>query len=868
MPHTSARERLTARHLILPLVVVLALLIATQTTRPLETVAYDALIRSNPLPPADDLAIIAIDERSLSQLGRWPWPRTRHAELLTQLSRYDVAAVGFDILFSEPSENPADDRIFAEALRAHGRAVLPVYLFPGSHNQPLSEYLPLPQLTDAAPALGHVHVELDNDGIARGLYLHQGLGSARWPALALALRYRDGITEPPLAARIASPFVNVRSDYRAIPFAGPAGTIPTLSYVDVLEGRIPLEQLRHKVVLIGATAAGFGDVLPAPVSAQGTPLSGVEFHANVYSALRQNVGIHDVSPIARALGGIALILLIALTFPRLGPGQTFALALLLALIPCGLSAWLMAQHWLWLPPAELALIPLLAYPLWSARRLSALNQFLNRQLERLGREQGLTLHAPDQRPPGRLLDQICELLEPAGWWLSADDKPIARCALSGEDAPDERVPGLWIHRDQQSWIRLHRDGTLYLLGIQWSDKHALPACREFLHRLSLSSGLQPHPLTLPTERVAARIGQVQGAIDTLAEMRSFIGQGFERMPDGLIVTDALGVVQFVNGRITQWFGEPGPSLIGMPLLRLLRARDGDPDNDWGTLLADTLLAGRAVSAEAAVSGRALLLHLVPFKLSEFGQTGLIANVIDISPLREQERQHREAINFISHDVRSPLVSQLALIEQLKRAPGDIRVEQLDHLARLARRSYQLAEEFVQLARAEQVSPTLFYECELLAIVENAVEALTDMATAHRIRLDLDGEEDVWVRGNAELLERAVINLLSNAIQYSPSDSAVEIRVERLASSGGTLAQVSIRDHGPGIPPQELPRLFRRFHRQRLDEMQGRKGAGLGLSFVKVVTDKHGGQIDVASQPGEGSTFRLRLPVETTTGHSP
>src|SRR5690606_7071204 len=96
---------------------------------------------------------------------------------------------------------------------------------------------------------------------------------------------------------------------------------------------------------------------------------------------------------------------------------------------------------------------------------------------------------------------------------------------------------------------------------------------------------------------------------------------------------------------------------------------------------------------------------------------------------------------------------------------------------------------VQLARAEQLSETRFYECELLAIVENARDSVGEQALEKQIQLQLNGTEDLWLKGNAELLERAVINLLTNAVQYSPAKTTISIQVYR----AGHLACLAIAD---------------------------------------------------------------------------
>src|SRR5690606_19116539 len=123
---------------------------------------------------------------------------------------------------------------------------------------PLSEILPLPALVDAASRLGHAHVELDEDGIARGLFLYQGVGTARWPTLSLALLqaldpraahdHEAALAPDASAASNGSPWFNQRRDFQRIPFAGPAGTITTYSYAAVLNGRLPPDALRDKIL--------------------------------------------------------------------------------------------------------------------------------------------------------------------------------------------------------------------------------------------------------------------------------------------------------------------------------------------------------------------------------------------------------------------------------------------------------------------------------------------------------------------------------------------------------------------------------------------------------------------------------------------
>ncbi|WP_111496557.1 CHASE2 domain-containing protein [Marinobacter bohaiensis] len=847
----------TAWKLALPLIGIAILLKLAGIPQRLDLWLYDTLALSTSLAPSSSLELVAIDEKSLRELGRWPWPRSRHAQLIDRLRDAGARVVVFDVLFTEPG---TEDPTMARAMREQGSVILPVHLYPASADAPLSEQLPTPTLTRAAAALGHVHVELDEDGIARGLYLYSGLGRASWPAISLAAAqladHAQGVSLRD--DQQVSPYVNVRSQYAYIPLAGRVGSIPTTSYSDVLAGRVSMERFAGKTVFIGATAPGFGDVLPTPLSGLASPMSGVEFHANAYSALVQDKLMLVIPAYQQFLLAAAVIVFISLALPQLKPSHTLWVCLMTSALLL-LAVTLLFRHAsTWVPVSQALLVPLIAYPLWSTRRLTLLNTFLNRQLDILSRDPGLGLKDIHQQQPIRIVEELRLLLQAEGWWLSQDDLIMAQHGLSRRDRPKSLESGLWTHRGDQSWIRFARGNRSFELGLMLPASLGREASRRYLQRLRLDSPgyFQGRERNYPGENIGDRIERVQGAIESLTDMREFIARGFERMPDGVIVTDAMATIQFVNGHIEEWFGEPRPSLIGMSLPGLLNAHDPRDAAPWQETISDTLTLGQTRTVDLQVKGMDLLIHLAPFSMSDADQHGIIANISNISELREQQRQHREAIDFISHDVRSPLVSQLALIAQLKRRPESIGPEQLEHLGNLARRSYQLAEEFVQLARAEQLTETRFYDCEFLAVVENARDSVSEQAQSKGIYLALHGADDIWLRGNAELLERAVINLLTNAVQYSPAGSTVTIQVFR----AGHQVCLTISDEGMGIAAHELPHLFDRYRRQKSTELSGNRGAGLGLSFVKVVVDKHKGEISVHSREGEGSSFTLRLPV--------
>jgi CHASE2 domain-containing sensor protein/anti-sigma regulatory factor (Ser/Thr protein kinase) len=336
-----------------------------------------------------DLVIVAIDEDSLAKLGRWPWSRRLHATLIDRLKRDGARVIALDLIFAEPdtADQPADAEL-ATAIARAGNVVLPVLLESSRINGQVLETLPLPQLLEPAAGLGRVHAELDADGIARSVFLWEGVGTPAWPhfaqaVLAAAHELPPGLRVLPPTVANAQPFALVRREQRRIRFMGPPGQVPSLSYVQVLTGEFPRGLFNNKIVLVGATAAGMGDQLPTPVSGLNRPMPGVEFHANVIESMRRNQLIRSVPAywvlIASALLALLPLLWLPRSTPLAGLLATSAWLLIVAVAAMGLPRWL---H-VWLPLSGSLFAIVIAYPVWSWRRLETAGRFLDHELKRM-----------------------------------------------------------------------------------------------------------------------------------------------------------------------------------------------------------------------------------------------------------------------------------------------------------------------------------------------------------------------------------------------------------------------------------------------------------------------------------------------------
>ncbi len=843
--------------LTLALLVISALLVYSQAAKRLDLLVYDTFINLNTAPIDEQTIIVSIDEKSLNGIGQWPWRRAVHAQLLDKLTEYNAALVAFDVLFSErDTEYPEDDAALANAIRDNGNVLLPLHIHPLSYGNTLSEILPLPELVNAAKALGHVHVELDEDGLARGLYLNSGVGDDHWPSLSMAMAMEiNPLTRylKPTHSPHAAPYVSVNTEYRMIPFAGPGGTYPSYSYLDVMLDRVPAEVFRDKTVLIGATASGLGDVIPTPVSRLNRPMSGVELHANAFAAIMNNTVIKPVAELWSYLLTFAFIMLPILLFPRLKPTHVMPSAVLLVALVALFSYLLLVYDRNWFAPVNSIIGILLAYPLWSWQRMRHLNSFLSQELERLTEEPDLSFRRIDQHSVERIFLSLTSLLQANCYLLIKNNHPLHSFEKENLDPVKLNEFGEWYHDKNASWIKLQVDDDLYKIGLGWHSDATLRHVREYLDKLDLAQQSQQKPKRF-YEQMANRIAQVRDAISAMQDMRIFISKGFEEIPGAVVVCDPIGMIVYSNTRAATWLNlQSGTSERAVQDLF-----HESPDAErLKTGIQRTLLFGEAMDLEIQLSERDILVHLLPFVVDEHSDAGLMMTMSDISKIRQQQREKNQLIDFLSHDVRSPLVSQLAMLDGIRQSRITWGSTVLEDLARYARRSLNLSEQFLQITRAEQSDGNDFYEFDLLSALDNSVDALDQQANAKQITLQNQVEDSAWLTGNAELVERAITNVLGNAIKYSPANTVIQLSLSRHKDR----VALHIKDQGMGIDQEEIPHIFKRFRRQRHSEVSGEKGAGLGLNFVKVVMEKHGGQIHVTSTLGQGSTFTLEFPAE-------
>lgn len=225
-------------------------------------------------------------------------------------------------------------------------------------------------------------------------------------------------------------------------------------------------------------------------------------------------------------------------------------------------------------------------------------------------------------------------------------------------------------------------------------------------------------------------------------------------------------------------------------------------------------------------------------------------------------QHsRRFVADASHELRTPLtalrgelescVQERELAPELRERLGSA-LEEVDRLANIVEGLFAISRLDAGEAAAEWVP------FDLAQLVSATTDQMALLAEDKKIQVTCNGSKEVWVEGDRARLKQVVVNLLDNAIKYTPESGAISLTVR---AQDGT-AVLEVADNGMGIPPEALPRIFERFF--RVDKARSREagGAGLGLSIVKSICTAHHGRVEATSAPGQGSRFRVELPLAT------
>ncbi|HEX4873534.1 MAG TPA: CHASE2 domain-containing protein [Sphingorhabdus sp.] len=365
------------------------------------------------------------------------------------------------------------------------------------------------------------------------------------------------------------------------------------------------------------------------------------------------------------------------------------------------------------------------------------------------------------------------------------------------------------------------------------------------------------PLALQRENASDLVGRqslaLGGAIDHLRDLRRFVSDSLENLPDPMFVTDLSGKVTMANRRLDSYLG---PDVEGTDHSKLLNdivapAHRRNVDE----YLRQSALGPneKALSYVRFISpqGSHFVMRSAPV-VSDAGQVlGQIHYLADISALAQAESDREEALQLLSHDMRSPQSAIIALLPTIQDANVRSRIEA--H----ARRTIALSQDFVDVARMGE-SPLEGVDVLLADLARDIADNLWPLAHERGVTINVtDESESAFVVAEPDSLGRALTNLLDNAVKFSPAGGKIDISIAKREVDGRSIVELCVCDEGPGIAPDLLPRLFTRFASHSAPDARI-KSSGLGLTYVKAVAERHGGSVWAENQT-KGACFHLSLP---------
>lgn len=723
-------------------------LLAIHPPNRVDNLLYDVLTRANARAADESILIVEIDDRSLARMGAWPWGRDVHARMVDQLSQAGARTIVYNVLFSQPARDPAQDRALGDAIARSGRVYLPEFLSDGGQGAPSDSVSSIPEIARGAAGAGLAHVRFDDDGVVRRMAPFEPDGPNLRPDLMTVVHRA---TRPP-----GSPDVT-RGDQETllIAFAGPPSIYRHVSFVSVLDGEVPRDLIAGRTVFVGLTAPGLGPAFPTPVTPDAASMTGVQLQASVLDALRDGRMIKPAGAWSRAGFSLTLLWLLIIGFLALPPRANLLLTIGLAFVGVAYSAALFWLGDIWLSPIATVIGLTLVALLWGWGQLGRVNDFIGRELARV------------------------------------------RSVVRGR-------------------------------------------------------GVTPPPFTGDVvTRQASSLGE---AITRMDDLRRFSADALFSLPDATLVANEQGRVIAANAAAQALFKPFQPALTGASLADLINLLDPLGQRfelDWPQA------ADRHDPIDLHLpDGRAFQLQTV-FRRDERGApAGWIVRLADISILTAAMRQREQALQLLTHDMRSPQTSILALLATTPDLPKDT----ADRIAAYARRTLALADGFVQLARAE-VTPVSLEPLDLADVAVEAIDEVWPQSLQRKIRIEqVGGETPLMVLGERSVLARTLVNLLGNAVKYSPPGSTITVTLSEQSSTSGPVVCATVADQGPGFSREEAATAFRPFQRfERPGHGLAGHGVGLGLAFVQAAVARHGGEVSCRSEAGVGAEFTVQLP---------
>ncbi len=769
------------------------------------------------LSAPDEVVLVAIDEPSIKRFGRFPWSRQIMAQALDRIAATQPKAVTLSVLYSDPT-NEADDAALAAAIKRAGKVVVTAQLVETA-GQGAEWARPLLAIEQAAAGVGHGNVLTDYDGVARGLGLRatDDEGQSFW-ALAVEM-VRVGQGTPRNEVRELPESVNIGS--RTIPVTFEAPTLAIASSEQMTEriraARMTIDY-RGPAGTFAAHTYSIADVIDGNVTPE--KLQGKYV---LIGATAAAMGDRVASPFVRfatddgnqhgtLMPGVEVLANAVTTILQqrfYQPSSDGFAALFAALIAAAVVGGLRLAQGRWEILKQLGVVIFLA-----ALILLASYFVFTRWLIVLP-----------------LVPALISL-------VIATPLTLLHRTLSASTQLDQRIGELIQQSARLSPFKLKTDSST---------------------RLQLPRRL---------EDKSRALAELQ---TRLMARTQFVDQALQSVEDGLLMTDANGIIVYANPRAANIFNTSEHYLAGSNLFaRLTVAETGQlqPDElqvmqlQKGTLwrLFEERASIEREFTIATPQPRHFLLRMAAIRQPDEAPTGIVVSLSDITKQRELQQMQTDVMLLVTHEMKTPLTAIQGMSEVLMKfdpAP-EKRREMHEAIQEATQRLRRMIDEYLDLMRLESGARALKMDyVRLETLIEKTLLLLDPIAQHKRITMTRDFAPNLPpLLADADLLARAVTNLASNAIKYSPEKTEISVT----AKIEGETILLSVRDQGYGIPPNYRTRVFEKFFRVPRIEDADTPGTGRGLALVREVAELHGGRVIIESVTGVGSTFTLRLPL--------
>ena len=762
LPNPKAPKPITAARWIRLNLALLALVLIISVTFPVSTLSQKLSdfyfnFRGDQ-PVSSRVAMVLIDDAALEKYGRWPWHRQLVAQLVRAVRQQKPAALGIDILLSEPEDEPNDSEL-ARAIHDAPNVALVAKLSSSPESRLWVD--PLPIFSQAARATGHAQAITDPDGLCRSIPIMES--SIDGPRAAFALKLAE-LLQPQLASLegprdsngsglekvVTRPLlIDFRQQYspgqKKPPFV-------TVSAGDLLAGQSN-EPLRGKAGLIGFGGSEISDRLFTPVSDQ-MPMPGVEINANVLDMLLSGRSLTHISlPVELLLiaGMSALSLWLVVRFPGV-----WGLLAVAAIVVAGYFAAyfvFLKLHWL-LSYAPFILAGVLAAPIAQLENLLIVDREVTSRLR----------HLRSAIKP-----------QPDTVMATAAEMPLSD-------------------------------------GLHW--------------KLAALKHLQ----------------------DELGSLYTFNQTLLETMREALAVYGADGVLKFSNQTWKRLCERQNLSLDKLTAITELTG-------NWREL--EDAKSETWTEREASLGDELWLFRAVRLPWTSFADAGAVLLMAEnISARRERDQARSEALSFVTHELRTPLIAIQGFSELLMRYPGSpAGSEAPATIFRESNRLVAMINTYLEVLRldagARPLRRTRVNVSRMLEHVQKVVRPLA-LAAHTTVKVEVSSENEYLLCDEA-LISGALLNLVSNAIKYGEAGTDIVLRV----TCNQDEVEFAVSNSGPAIPAEDLDHIFERFYRASGSESI--PGWGLGLSFVRRICQQHGGRVHVSSNEISGTSFMFVLP---------